>query len=246
VVAKRPRGGSDRATMGPVRPALERFLTASDLAELRAARVAISSIDGDEARALHAIVAAWRDEQAVANLLMYPELLPEDDRTPALAEGLSGVHGDYPVLAAAVGLAAWVAGDEDAPAIAERLLALVDDPTTPLAIAVRAAVALGAYSEHVAPTDLVGALGHRHEAVRHNVLAAALTGWGAVETLDAVDAAAAAGLLADDVADQARRVLVDAGLSELDEPLDDGHLVEPLLVPIPDLVAWEQTAATAS
>lgn len=229
--------------MGGVQPDLERFLAASDLAELVAAREAIDAIDEGDAARLHAIVAQWRDEQAVANLLMFPELLPEDDRTPALAEGLSGAHGDYAVLAAAVGLCAWTAADDDAPAIAERLLTLVTDPATPDPIAVRASAALTVYAEHVAPTDLVAALATPSATVRHNVLAAALAGWGAVETLDAVAAAAAVGLVADEVVDDVRRAVVGAGVADLDEPLDDGHLVESLVTPIPDLTAWERTTA---
>jgi hypothetical protein len=235
--------------MGDVHPDLERFLDASDLVELVAARSVINGIDGTDARMLHAIVAQWRDEQAVANLLMYPELLPEDDRTPALAEGLSGVHGDYAVLAAAVGLAGWTSADDAAPAIAERLLAIVADEAIPTPIAVRAAAALIAYAEHVPPTDLVAGLAHADPDVRHNVLAAVLTGWGAVEALDAVAAAAVVGIVSQDVADHVRRAVVLAGLAELDQPLTPAaapDITEPVLTEIPDLTAWEELTAPAS
>jgi hypothetical protein len=235
--------------MEVVQPDLERFLDASDLVELVAARSAITGIDGADALVLHTIVAQWRDEQAVANLLMYPELLPDDDRTPALAEGLSGVHGDYAVLAAAVGLAGWVAADDAAPAIAERLLGIVADNAVPTPIAVRAAVALGAYAEHIAPTDLVAGLAHADAAVRRNVLAAVLTGWGAVEALDAVAAAAVVGIVPQDIADDVRRAVVLAGVAHLDAPLAPDaapDITAPVLTEIPDLTAWEALTAPAS
>jgi hypothetical protein len=245
-----------------VQPDLERFLDANDVAELVSARRAIQAVDGDDAQTLHVIVADWRDEQAAVNLLMFPELLPDDDRTPALAEGLCGTHGDDAVLAACVGLAAWVAADDDAPAIAERLLLLVTEgatqpaaeraterateAVTKAAISVHASVALGAYAEHVAPTDLVCALVHRDAVVRHNVLAAALGGWGGVETLAALRAAADAGLVPRAVAADARTTVVSAGLGDVDEAIAHGRLVEPMTMPIPALVTWSETAAAMS
>jgi hypothetical protein len=228
-----------------VQPDLERFLDANDHAELVAARRAIIAVDPADDAALHVVVADWRDEQAAVNLLMFPELLPRDDRTPALAEGLSGSHGDDAVLAACVGLAAWVAADEDAPAIAERLLRLVIDDATCAPIAVHASVALGAYAEHVAPTDLVCALVHHDPTVRHNVLAAVLGGWGGVEALAAVRAAADARLVPGTLADEVRAAVVGAGLGDVDEPIDDGRLVEPIAAPIPALGVWTATAASA-
>jgi hypothetical protein len=233
-----------------VQPDLERFLDANDVVELVSARRAIQAVDGDDAQTLHVIVADWRDEQAAVNLLMFPELLPDDDRTPALAEGLSGTHGDDAVLAACVGLAAWVAAEDDAPAIAERLLFLVTertpDDTTAAAISVHASVALGAYAEHVATTDLVCALVDPDPVVRHNVLAAVLGGWGGVETLGALGAAANAGLVPHALADEVLATLVSAGVADVDQAIDHGRLVEPVLVPIPALRVWAEPAAAVS
>jgi hypothetical protein len=241
-----------------VQPDLERFLDANDPAELVAARRAMSTVDPADDAALHVIVADWRDEQAVVNLLMYPELLAQDDRTPALAEGLSGSHGDDAVLAACVGLAAWLAADDDAPAIAERLLRLVIDDATWSPIAVHASLALAAYAEHVAPTDLVCALVHDDPVVRHNVLAAVLGGWGGVEALAAVRAAADSGLVPRSVADEVHEAVVGAGLADVDEPIHHRRLVTavaappitssiavPIPAPIPLLGVWSATAASA-
>jgi hypothetical protein len=221
-----------------VRDDLAAFLAAEDLDELLAAREAITSISKDDAMALHDLVAAWSDEQAVANLLMYPELIPPVDRAAALAEGLSGARGEYAVLAAAVGLSSWIVGEDDAPAVAERLLALVEDPGSPRPTAMRAAIALGEYAEFLAPVEVVSALARDDDGLRHNVLAAALLTWGPVETLAAVHAAAAAGRLDATTAAMVEHRLADADLTEVDEPIEDGRLVVPLLAAIPDRAEW--------
>jgi hypothetical protein len=39
--------------------------------------------------------------------------------------------------------------------------------------------------------------------------------------------------------------VVGAGLGDVDEPIDDGRVVEPIAAPIPALGVWTATAASA-
>jgi hypothetical protein len=83
---------------------LSDFLHSVDLDALRAAREALESVDEDDERAVTGVLAAQSDLQAVVNLLMYPEVAPDDVRIEALVQGLAAPADDYRALAAAVGV----------------------------------------------------------------------------------------------------------------------------------------------
>lgn len=83
---------------------LSDFLASSDLDELLAAREALESVDEEDEQAVTDVLVTQGDEQAVANILMYPEVAPDDMRVPALLRGLRSTPDDYTALAAAVGV----------------------------------------------------------------------------------------------------------------------------------------------
>lgn len=84
--------------------ALADFLSSSDLDALLAAREALASIAAEDETAVADLLAAQDDAQAVANVLMYPEVAPDDVRIDALVRGLAAPPEDYRALAATVGV----------------------------------------------------------------------------------------------------------------------------------------------
>ena len=68
--------------------ALKRFLIARDLDELQAARMEISEITRADADSLAAYVSSGGDTQGLANLLMYPEVIPEQLRISTVVAAL--------------------------------------------------------------------------------------------------------------------------------------------------------------
>lgn len=83
---------------------LQDLLAASDLDALLAAREALDGLDADDDARLLTLVEQWQDVPALANVLMYPEVLPEDVRLPALLRAVRDREEPYLSLAASVGL----------------------------------------------------------------------------------------------------------------------------------------------
>ena len=84
-------------------PALSRVLAATDLDELAAAAHELpADLAPDEDAVVVETIAAWTDEQALANLLMYPQLIPPDFRAAAIERALR--ETGYLRLAAVVGV----------------------------------------------------------------------------------------------------------------------------------------------
>ena len=150
---------------------LDRFLRATDLDELAERLDELPAPDAT-GRAT-AVVEAWSDPQAVANLLMYPAVLPADHRVRALLRGLRS--DGYLRLAAAVGVGDLDAGDLPDGVRRELLDALLDVVASDAGPAgVRAAAELGPLV-HADELELLDDLAaHPVEAVRHNLTQAAL------------------------------------------------------------------------
>jgi hypothetical protein len=85
-------------------PELEAFLAAEDLDEVLNARGKIAALAADDEATVRAVLAEWRNPQAVSNLLLHSTLIPEDIRLPTLFRGLYERRVVYYVLAAVVGL----------------------------------------------------------------------------------------------------------------------------------------------
>lgn len=151
---------------------LDAFLTATDLDQLADAYDALAAGPDRTGRST-AIIRSWSDPQAVANLLMYPQLLPDAERTDALLRGLR--DDGYLRLAAAVGVGVLQADhleDGVRRAVLDALLDLVAGDAGPAGI--RAAAEIGPLirAEEV---DLLDDLdGHPVDATRHNLTQARL------------------------------------------------------------------------
>ena len=93
-------GCANHAPDQPMSPELKAFLVAEDLDDIQDARVKIKSVTATDAEALHAILEQWREAQAVSNLLIHADLIPQDVRLASLFRGLEERAVDYYVVAA--------------------------------------------------------------------------------------------------------------------------------------------------
>jgi hypothetical protein len=83
---------------------LDALLKAEDLDDLLRVRRDISALTPAEERRISSILRKWTDEQAVANLLFNPDLIPRGLRFDALDRALNSIATPYLALAATVGL----------------------------------------------------------------------------------------------------------------------------------------------
>jgi hypothetical protein len=213
----------------PRDPDLAGFLQSPDLDDLLARREAITEITRDDAAALTEVVSAGDDRQAVANLLMYPELIPPAVRSATVLSALEGADDDYRVLAAACGLGRVEWTDDERRTIGGRLLRLSRDASAPTSTIAARAV------EHVVDaldlTATVEFLGELRSNERHNVLAALVNEYGADAVRTEAGYAGTVGTMSpDDVEDIERRL--------------DGHSLPvpvdlAVLVYIPNLDEWD-------
>lgn len=155
------------ATPSPI----EVFLAATDLDDLADARESVGAPDVTGRAA--AAVESWSDVQAVANLLMYPAVLPEQLRIGALLRGLRG-HG-YLCLAATVGVGDLSADDLPDAVRRELLDALLDVVAADAGPAgVRASAEVGPLLRADDLELLEDLAAHPVDAVRHNLAQAGL------------------------------------------------------------------------
>jgi hypothetical protein len=83
---------------------LETVLKTTDLDDLLRERRDILSLTPQETERVSAVIRAWTDRQAIANLLFYPDLIPLSLRFDALDRALRSHGFPYFGLAATVGL----------------------------------------------------------------------------------------------------------------------------------------------
>lgn len=144
-----------------------RFLAAATLADARTAHDSLGPPDEETLGAVQHALDAWEDPQAVANALMFPDLIALPLRAPSLVRGLE--DEGYLQVAAAVG-----AGRLPAPVAEEDRVALVDALLDLIAgqgglAAVFAAQALGDLVDLDDAVEIVVLLGHPDDSVRHRL-----------------------------------------------------------------------------
>ncbi|HEY2812823.1 MAG TPA: hypothetical protein VGJ03_05120 [Acidimicrobiales bacterium] len=212
--------------------ALDLFVRATDLDVVSDARGRISRISKLESAQLHEIVAEWQDRQAVANLLMYPEVIPAPDRDQALFRGLSSDLGDYTLLASIIGVQRLAERDQLADDVRKqagsRLVEVAR--TAPDATAARASIALGELTDDVDLDEILTLVDVPDETVMHNVLAIALELAGREQVRERVARLQASGRLDDPSAVRA--------LAHLESM--DGMAALPALTYIPSLADWQE------
>lgn len=150
---------------------IDTLLAATDLDDLMAAVEALPA-DTDTAW-IGAVVDAWADPQGLANVLMYPSLIPSSQRVPAVLRGLRSEG--YLRLAASVGVG-HLPADELPDAVRRELLdALLDVIASDAGPAgVRASAEVGPLL-HADEVELLEDLSaHPVDAVRHNLTQAGL------------------------------------------------------------------------
>jgi hypothetical protein len=158
---------------------LESFLQATDLDDLLVAHHQLTRINREDAAVLHEIIISGTDRQAIANMLMYPEVIPAPNRNEALLRALHSDPSDYQLLAAVVGVQRL--GDttgvppEINHEVTECLLGALASvrPT-----GMRASVALMPLLDDIGIESLLEILPRVDEAVRHNVLVMAVNRFG--------------------------------------------------------------------
>jgi hypothetical protein len=227
-----------------VNPALKKFLQTRELDQLAAARQQITVMDSADRAALEALLASGSRPQAVANLLMVPDVMPPGQRLGQLLKALDG--SGYWVLAALVGLQEL--DDEDLPhaerpALAARLLALIQNGTG--LTAQRASVTLGRVAEYLSPSALAAALAHPDGIVRHNLLVALLS------IAEPEEIRALAGGLDPAARDFALTRLRELGFTGPPDPptaevLTGNMLALPQLAYIPNFDAWQEQRRQAA
>ena len=209
------------------------LLGASDLDELR--QIADETAEGmtreDEAF-LTQVLAAWTDVQAVANVLMYPMLIPAGARRDWLLRGLSADES-YLRLAAAVGVGQLLSSqwsEDDVAMLVPALLHLVsrDNDVT----ASRAALSLVPLARQTDAPELAALLGHSDAGVRRNLEAALLRSVGS----DGLAAILDGGFLDEDDSRRARAAL-DADGVDLSVPAEEQRRF-PVLAYIPNYSDW--------
>ena len=200
------------------------FLAASSPAAASAAHDALVPADAETLGEIQHTLDVWEDLQAVANVLMHPDLVAAPLRVPTVIRGLE--DEGYLPLAAAVGAARLPApvSEEDRVALVDALLDLIAGQGG--LAAVHAAEALDGLARDDDAVEIVVLLGHPDDDVRHRLqrlMFGLLGGEGLDRLLDD-----RAQVRADD-AEIARDQLADDGV-ELDRGVPP-HLTSDVLLP---------------
>jgi hypothetical protein len=160
--------------------ALAAFLAESELDHLATARDALGTPSPEDRETIARTLDAWADVQAVANLLMHPDLVDEARRVAALRRALDGGGHPYLALAATVGLQRVGRAqleDEQRAELARALLdALERESRGPLPG--RASVTLAALLGEGEAERAAALLDHPDRTVRHNVMVALVSALG--------------------------------------------------------------------
>jgi hypothetical protein len=153
-------------------PALERFLAVEDLDELIKARREIEALDPDDRLAIQAILEQWQNPQAVSNLLLHADLIPEEFRLASLFRGICERKVAYYVLAAIVGFQSVNPSEltfEDRERATTELWNMIAQSEDILAE--RASVSLRGFATIADATPMFALLDHSNTAVKHNLRA---------------------------------------------------------------------------
>ena len=162
---------------------LDALLRAQDLDVLGEVRHQLHSLTESETARLRRVITAWKDRQAIANLLFHPEVIPEDLRFGTLARALRSTDVPYFQLAATVamqGMPQTSVPEEHRQLFADSLVGFLGSRTKVLAS--RASVTLFGWSQEQASDDLLirmlAAVPVENDTVSHNVFAAVLARHG--------------------------------------------------------------------
>ena len=83
---------------------LKEFLIAKDLDNLLRLNSTVKNLDENDNQIIREILKKWENKQAISNLLLHPNTIPQDIKTKSLIKGLNEQKTIYYNLAAIVGL----------------------------------------------------------------------------------------------------------------------------------------------
>jgi hypothetical protein len=152
---------------------LKKFLACDDLDDLLSIKVNLRQLVEDDQKLIRDILVSWSDQQAVANLLFHPDVIPETVRCKYILKALRETRVEYYALAAIVGLQTMRARDfsESERRCIVRLLTgwiEIEDEV----IAPRAAIAIADYLGPDEISTVRGFLRSGSKIIRHNILVA--------------------------------------------------------------------------
>jgi hypothetical protein len=223
---------------------LKNFLEITDLDELSQAKNHISVISQNDQAAIIKILQEGANIQAIANLLMYPDLIPENERIDYILAGLRETNFTYLVLASVVGL-----GQLNIEALPVQLITQLIEQIINVTksdsgvIAERASVFLAERLWHfgdIYTSQIIELLDHPSKLVQHNTLVALIPLVGLENIRQIIGNAVQQGLVS-----AVGQLAAEQKLSEIagflkDSTIDDSQfdvdlLSAPLLAYIPNL-----------
>jgi hypothetical protein len=155
---------------------LKTFLEINDLDLLWEARANISLIDSQDEAEIINILDEGKNLQAVANLLMYPELIPERKRFDYIIAGLQNTNFPYVVLVSIVGLQGLsieTLSVETKTWIIKHIISLIRENTGIIAERASVLIADSLWQlDEISASQIIDLLDHTNEVVRHNTLVA--------------------------------------------------------------------------
>ena len=150
---------------------IEAFLKTDELDQLLKLRSQIEKLAPEEDQAILSILESWSDEQAIANLLFYPNLISAACRERFVLKGLCDFENPYFVLATVVGLDSLAVSGVSAEMrseIVRRLIAFCADYSDVLGE--RSSVSLRAFLAKEDLPSLLPLLGVQNDVVRENIV----------------------------------------------------------------------------
>jgi HEAT repeat protein len=165
-------------------PTLQAFLHAQDLDELLALSGQLNDLNEQDHETITSVLYHWQDLQAVANIMMYPRLMP---RAQVLRHLIRAFEDDnqYLSLAATVGLQTLEHNFFTDWHRAQLVDILIDKlNASALDVARRASVTLGEFIKDEEISKLTPFLNHYDDVVRHNVVIAHRIARGVEATRD--------------------------------------------------------------
>jgi len=214
----------------------------NDLLEISSSLLVLSNTDNDQ---IKQILQSWELPQEIANLLMYPNLIPEDYRFLSLFKGLQSPEVDYYPLAAIVGLEKINPNsfsEEFRTEVFDSLLGCIE--TEVLVIIQRGTIALAQYKMPHELDRIARWLNYPDDIVRHNILATLIDGNGLLATQERLTL-----ILDSNRLSSFNRPFLELRLAEIERCLinidnNSGHLLTTSLTTtklpyIPNLIQWK-------
>lgn len=155
---------------------LIRYLRVTDYDALESVFSEISLSDHAEVRFIEQVLKDWKEEQAIANLLFYPALIPESIRFDVIMKALASDDAPYYVLAAVVGLQTLKSDEwssQQRNQIGERLISITGQNVE--LISARASITVWEYLDGLGDAQLFKLYPVETSTVNRNIMAYALT-----------------------------------------------------------------------